>query len=86
MGVTEIIAILITLAALFSYINYRFVKLPTTIGLLVISLMLSLGIIALVLTLPAGEIRESLLVITYVVVIFSIIAQGLTIGKLVARK
>ena len=47
MGVTEIIAILITLAALFSYINYRFIKLPTTIGLLVISLLISLGIIAL---------------------------------------
>ena len=47
MDVTEILAILITLAALFSYINYRFIKLPTTIGLLVISLMISLGIIAL---------------------------------------
>jgi CPA1 family monovalent cation:H+ antiporter len=47
MGVTEIIAVLITLAALFSYINYQFVKLPTTIGLLVISLLISLGIIAL---------------------------------------
>ncbi len=47
MGITEILAILITLAALFSYINYRFIKLPTTIGLLVISLLISLGIIAL---------------------------------------
>lgn len=47
MGVTEVMAVLITLAALFSYINYRFVKLPTTIGLLVISLLISLGIIAL---------------------------------------
>ena len=39
--------------------------------------------IALALTLPAGESREALLVITYVVVIFSIIVQGLTVGKLV---
>ncbi|PWQ94568.1 cation:proton antiporter [Leucothrix arctica] len=39
--------------------------------------------IALALTLPVGESREALLVITYVVVIFSIIVQGLTIGKLV---
>ncbi|PWR00084.1 cation:proton antiporter [Leucothrix pacifica] len=39
--------------------------------------------IALALTLPAGESRESLLVITYVVVIFSIIVQGLTVGKLI---
>ncbi len=47
MGVTEILAILITLAAVFSYINYRFIKLPTTIGLLIISLLISLAIIAL---------------------------------------
>ena len=39
--------------------------------------------IALVLTLPAGEHREALLVITYTVVIFSILVQGLTVGKLV---
>lgn len=39
--------------------------------------------IALALTLPAGESREALLVITYVVVIFSIVVQGLTVGKLV---
>jgi len=39
--------------------------------------------IALALTLPVGESREALLVITYVVVIFSIIVQGLTVGKLV---
>ena len=39
--------------------------------------------IALVLTLPAGEHREALLVITYVIVIFSILVQGMTVGKLV---
>jgi len=39
--------------------------------------------IALALTLPVGESREALLVITYVVVIFSIIVQGLTVGKLI---
>lgn len=39
--------------------------------------------IALALTLPAGESREILLVVTYVVVIFSIIVQGLTVGKLI---
>ena len=47
MLITDTLAILISLAALFSYINYRFIKLPTTIGLLVIALLLSLGIIAL---------------------------------------
>ena len=39
--------------------------------------------IALVLTLPVGEHREALLVITYIIVIFSILVQGLTVGKLV---
>ncbi len=39
--------------------------------------------IALVLTLPAGEYREELLVVTYVIVIFSILVQGLTVGKLI---
>jgi CPA1 family monovalent cation:H+ antiporter len=39
--------------------------------------------IALVLTLPAGEYREALLMITYIVVIFSILVQGMTVGKLV---
>jgi CPA1 family monovalent cation:H+ antiporter len=39
--------------------------------------------IALALTLPAGESREALIVVTYVIVIFSIIVQGLTVGKLI---
>ncbi|RTZ64242.1 MAG: sodium:proton antiporter [Aquificaceae bacterium] len=47
MLITDTLAILISLAALFSYINYRFIRLPTTIGLLVIALLLSLSIIAL---------------------------------------
>ena len=47
MLITDTLAILISLAALFSYINYRYIKLPTTIGLLVIALLLSLSIIVL---------------------------------------
>ena len=42
--------------------------------------------IALVLTLPAGEYREALLMITYVIVVFSILVQGMTIGKLVKSR
>ncbi len=42
--------------------------------------------IALVLTLPAGEYRETLLMITYVIVVFSILVQGMTVGKLVKSK
>ena len=45
MGLFEIIAILLTISAVFSFINYRFVKLPTTIGLMLIALGFSLFLI-----------------------------------------
>ena len=38
----EIVSLLITLTALFSYLNYRFIKLPTTIGVVLITLAGSL--------------------------------------------
>lgn len=45
MTIFHIIAILVTLAALSSYINFRFIKLPSSIGLMAISLIASLGVI-----------------------------------------
>ena len=39
--------------------------------------------IALALSLPAGPSRDLILTVTYVVVVFSILVQGLTIGRLV---
>jgi len=47
MSLFEIAAILLTLAALFSYFNERYVGMPTTIGLMFISLVMSLGLIAI---------------------------------------
>lgn len=44
MGLFEIAAVLIVLTALFSYVNYRTIGLPTTIGVMVISMLFSLGI------------------------------------------
>lgn len=41
--------------------------------------------VALALSLPAGEVRDLLLPITYGVVLFSLIVQGLTIGPLARR-
>ena len=41
----NITAILISLAALFSYLNYRFLKIPTTIGIMLIALSISLGML-----------------------------------------
>jgi len=47
MELLNIIAILITLSALFSYINYRYIKLPSTIGVMLISLVMSLSLIVI---------------------------------------
>jgi len=47
MTIFQIIAILVTLAATFSYLNYRLLKLPTTIGLMLISLTFSLILMSL---------------------------------------
>ena len=44
MGLLEIISLLIVLAALFSYVNYKFIKLPTTIGVMLIALLFSLAL------------------------------------------
>ncbi|MEE8206187.1 MAG: cation:proton antiporter, partial [Nitrospinaceae bacterium] len=41
--------------------------------------------VALALSLPPSPERELILMMTYVVVVFSILVQGLTIGKLVQR-
>ncbi len=45
MDMLNTLSILITLAALFSYINYRYIKLPTTIGIMLIALIISAGLI-----------------------------------------
>ena len=39
--------------------------------------------VALALSLPAGQERDIILVITYTIVVFSILVQGLTIGRLI---
>jgi len=62
MTIIDTIAILISLAAIFSYINYRFLKIPTTIGLLIIALLMSLAIVILgKLGLPIQDQAEALL-------------------------
>lgn len=47
MELFNIVAILITLTALFGYVNYRFIKLPTTIGVMLISILMSLTMVLL---------------------------------------
>ncbi len=45
MKLFDLIALLITLAAVFGYLNHRFIRLPTTIGLMLISVVMSLGMV-----------------------------------------
>jgi len=41
----DVIAVLLTLSALFSYINHRYIRLPATIGVMLIALLLSLALV-----------------------------------------
>jgi Na+:H+ antiporter len=47
MNFYTVFTVLIVLTAAFSYLNYRFIKLPATIGIMVISLLISLGMVVL---------------------------------------
>jgi len=62
----SLVSILITLAAVSSYINYRYIRLPTRIGVMLVAFFVSLTL-------------------TYFVVVFSILVQGLTIGRVIRR-
>ncbi len=52
MALFDIVAILITLSAVFSWLNHRYLKMPTAIGLMLIALLLSL---ALLLPIPGSD-------------------------------
>jgi CPA1 family monovalent cation:H+ antiporter len=47
MSILDVAAVLITLSAVFSYLNYRYVRLPSAIGLMLIALCLSLALLGL---------------------------------------
>jgi monovalent cation:H+ antiporter, CPA1 family len=47
MTIIQVVALLISLTALFSYLNYRFIKLPTTIGVMLIALLFSLALVGM---------------------------------------
>ncbi len=53
----NIAAVVITLAALFGYINHRWLRLPQTIGLVVIALLASLSVIAIDALFPASNFQ-----------------------------
>jgi len=47
MELFPLISLLIVLSAIFAYVNFRYLKLPNTIGLMLVSLLFSLGIIVI---------------------------------------
>ncbi len=59
MNFLQITSLLIVLAGAFGAINYLFLKLPSAIGILVVSLLASFGLLGLDLALPALGIAET---------------------------
>lgn len=55
MGLFEIIAILLSLAAFFSFINYRFLHLPNTIGIMLTAMLFSLVLITVSWSYPGSK-------------------------------
>ncbi|MBL8798086.1 MAG: cation:proton antiporter, partial [Planctomycetia bacterium] len=55
MRIFDLIAILLTLTAALSYVNFRWLKLPTTIGLMVLTLVCTIPIIVLGQFVPSIE-------------------------------
>ena len=108
MNLFEITAVLMVLTALFSYINYRVLHMPTTIGVMFTALAASLGIVMLswfgvdIDQLHIAEIinkidfNQTLLhgMLSFLLfagamhiklVVFSIIVQRISLGRLVDR-
>src|SRR6478672_12715810 len=53
MAVYDLISIIVVLTAIFGYVNFRFFKLPGTIGIMIISLLVSLLVILTAWIVPA---------------------------------
>lgn len=58
-SIFNLVALFITLAAAFGYLNHRWLKLPHTIGLVVIALSVSLGILAADVVFPQLGLEDS---------------------------
>ena len=61
MTIFSLFAVFITVAALAGYVNHRFVKLPSTIGLMVIGLIMSLSVLAL--SAVGFDIRDKIIIL-----------------------
>lgn len=77
MSVFEIAALLVTLSALFGWVNLRFLRLPHTIGLLVMALSASLLMLALQKVVPGLEITSALKDILEGIDFYSALMEGM---------
>jgi len=59
LSILNLAAVIITLAALFGYINHRWLGLPHAIGILVIALLTSLATIGIDALIPTLELKRS---------------------------
>ena len=80
-----IIARLISVTAPFSLVRKSEIKKSKTIAIMTWGGLRGGISIALALSLPQSEFRDLIVLITYIVVVFSIIVQGLTISSLVKK-
>lgn len=55
MHLYTLLTILVSVTALFAYVNYRFIRLPTTIGIMILAMASSLAVVALGAALPEVE-------------------------------
>jgi CPA1 family monovalent cation:H+ antiporter len=75
MDLLDLIAVIISIAALFSYLNHRFIKLPNTIGVMLIALLFSLLLLAI--DALTGGIREPVLAMLNSVDFSETLMQGM---------
>ena len=59
MYLSDFIAVLLVLAAGFSYLNHRLLRLPTTVGLMALTLIASLGAVGVGFVFPAIELQAA---------------------------
>src|SRR5690606_5285418 len=62
MSILDLIALLVSLAAIFTFINIHYLKLSTTIGLMILALGMSISILGIgVLYPPIREVAENIM-------------------------
>ena len=63
MEILDLASLLLSLAAIFSYINFRFIRLPTTIGIMLIAMLMSISLVVLSLFSFGGIPDKTMLVL-----------------------